>query len=158
MAGTPDATPRFPIDYDKAEKGDRIEAALLEQVFGCNRLDQKYNMALRRLSATIEDELWMRGKNYTVCIRDYGIAILTDPESSDYNQARFRHHLGGIARSNRKMAMVDTAALSQEARAAHDKNLKYQGMILASVIAAERRIAKQDAPKEARQIEGPEPE
>lgn len=158
MAGTPDATPRFPIDYDRAKKGDRIEPAVLEQVFGCDRLSHKYSLALRRLSATIEDELWMRGKNYTVCIRDYGIAILTDPESSEYNHARFRQHRAGIARSHSKMAMVDPAELPPDVRAAHDLKLKHQGMILASMIAAEKRFARLDAPEVPAQIEGPEPE
>lgn len=142
MAADPDHTDvrRSPIDYDAAKKGDYLDPDFVEAIVEVSRKDCRYSLRATNLAQQIERELWERGKQYTVCIRDHGIAILTDVEASAYNQDRWEYHQRGLGRSHRKMAAVDIALIPEDVRKKHDRHLVLQGATLAAIAATRREI------------------
>lgn len=154
MDGDGKAT-RYPFDYDAISKGDRIEPEVIEEIVGVKRKTYRYGLKIGGLVQQVDRELRARGKCFTVCIRDHGISILTDAEASIYNTDRFKHCQSGLARSNVRMAEVDTSGFSEASRAKHDRQLKDQGAILSAIAAAARRNKLEHKKEGMTALDGP---
>ncbi len=132
---------RFPVDYDTIQKGDYFGPEQVEEWTGEKPGTAIYNFKMLKLCLQItQGVLDERGELWTLCIRDGGIAVLSDSDASTYNAQQFERHLNGLARSSQKMAAVDVAKLPDKVQVAHDQKLKGQGMVLASIAAARKPV------------------
>jgi hypothetical protein len=149
-------TSKYPFDYDALKKGDRFGPEVIGPIVDCEPKTYEYSLKVMALVKQIEMELWARGKTYTICVLNHGVAILTDAEASAYNADRFKGHQSGLARANVKMAAVDTGTFTDAERARHDKSIRDQGAILAAIMAAKSRGRAVERGAEERGLAGPD--
>lgn len=147
-----DATP-YPLDFDALDKGSVITQDEIEEAVGL-KADENYKafrLATLGLYIQIERELRRRGLNVTLAQRGESIHILTDAQASEANQVRFARGLVGLARHHRRMGGVDMEELTDAQRAAHERNVLFQGMYITAIGGARKELSAQ-ARKE---IKGP---
>jgi hypothetical protein len=149
-------TNKYPFDYDALKKGDRFGPEVIGPIVDCEPKTYEYSLKVMALVKQIEMELWARGKCFTICTLNHGVAILTDAEASIYNADRFKGHQSGLARANVKMAAVDTGTFTEAERARHDKTIRDQGAILAAIMAAKSRNRAVERGGGERGLAGPE--
>jgi hypothetical protein len=137
----------YPVDPDLVVKGAAFERDELPAIVDLPPDDPGYQLAVCKFSEELDDELWRRGKRYTVCIRAGRVLVLDDPDASLYNIRKWGHAERKQRRANRHQRAVDAARLDAEQRQRHERSLFYQGQILAAVAAVRAAPAAAAAPR-----------
>lgn len=131
----------FPLDFDALEKGHCINAERLQQLTGKQRGTDEYNLAVLALRERIVRECKDRNKNFTVAMVKGALRILTDEEAAVYNVRTFRAGFRRSHSSLRRLAKVDTAALSDQQKSEHERNVIVFGKMLQAARSARTAIA-----------------
>lgn len=127
-----------PIDFDALNKGDSLSPEQLATITNCQVGTTRYQLAVLRLCDQIQRELDDRGKQVTVAVKKGFVCVLTDEEASIHNNRLFSRHRRGQWRSHARNMQVDVSQLSQESRAAHERNLIVNSAVLAAMREAKR--------------------
>ena len=124
----------YPLDIKALEKGDYIPPEMCEERTKCkNRNSKAYGLELESFKERIDLELTRIGRNWTLRCRKDGIAILTDAEASEHNEAAFDALKRGLRRRARKNLGVDLSLLPEERRRPHEHAVISQAMQLAAM-------------------------
>lgn len=113
---------RWPVDFDALKRGDVIPSERVERVYGVSREDRAYSLAAMRLAKLVSTFFRReRGENVVVvCVRD-DIRILTHAEQARHVRRQERIRRRSYLRNIEAGAAVDTDALSDEERQAHEE-------------------------------------
>jgi hypothetical protein len=123
-------TTRFPVDYDAIHKGDVIPRSEIAKLLGIPfRNYHDLQIAVVGLQHEIADGLRARGKPYTVCQKNGDLAILDDPNASEYNQEWFHKHRRGLFRCHARLAAVDSSQLTEDQRRKHVRDCPHQARL-----------------------------
>jgi len=131
----------FPLDFDSLQKGDSIAPDRLERLTNRKRGTDGYNLAVLALRERIVRECKDRGKHFTVALVKGSLRILTDEEAALYNVRTFRAGFRRSGKSLRRLSKVNTAALSDQQKADHERNLIVFGKMLQAARSARAAIA-----------------
>jgi hypothetical protein len=131
----------YPLDFETLKKGDSIPPARLEQLTEQTRGTDSYNLAVLALRERIVRECRDRGKNFTVAVVKGALRILTDEEAAVYNVRTFRAGFRRSGHSLRRLAKVNTAALSDPQKKEHERTLIVFGKMLQAARSARARTA-----------------
>lgn len=135
---------KYPLDFDLLNKGDSIPPHKLRDLTRADPGTPQYHFGVLKLRDQIRDEMESRGRPVNVAIVDGHLRILTDEEAVPYLAERFRAGQRLMARTLQNEAIVDTANLTEETKAKHERNLQIHGFKLAALRAVGRKlVAKQ---------------
>lgn len=113
---------KWPFDWDRLKKGDRIPAERLERVVGHKRSEHKdYSFALLSLAQEIEREMGSRGNPVTVRRQHDDLIILTDSQAALHNDNQFQLARRKMGRALVRQAAVDTNKLSDDEMRRHEQ-------------------------------------
>ena len=124
-------TNRHPIDCDTLNKGDVISVDVLQKITKKPQGSQEYAFKLMSLQSFIHD----KRADLTVRIDHDTIRILTDKESSEYNDQVFKMGMRKMKTSNGRLLMVDYSGFSDDEKQRHLRKIEvnsrtYQATIL----------------------------
>lgn len=131
----------FPLDFDGLQKGDNITPDRLEKLTERKRGTDGYNLAVLALRERIVRECRDRGKHFTVAVVKGTLRILTDEEAAVYNVRTFRAGFRRSGKSLRRLAKVNTEALTDPQKKEHERNLIVFGKMLQAARSARAAIA-----------------
>jgi hypothetical protein len=133
---------RFPIDFDRLEKGSVVTVAEVERIYGVKQGTDKYNLKALVLGEAIERALEGRGEHVTVKCEKGNLVVLRDAEASKYNASEAMRHLRGMERRHRQMGRVDVSELTAAQRMEHNRrHLIIGSMLLAAAKARKMTVA-----------------
>lgn len=107
---------RYPIDYDKLQKGDRISTSELADILQVEPDTAEFSLRALALTTKIENELYRRGKDCVVVFRQQCILVLTDAESINYINTTARTGVRKICKAYDSLSKVDMVALNEDDR------------------------------------------
>lgn len=110
---------KFKIDISDLQRGDVIETATCEGLIGESFGTLEFAKRQLYLCKQIEAELWKIGRQITCIIRGGEIRLLTDIESSEYNQGLYESGKRKIRLAHRRALAVDMSKLSDDKRKNH---------------------------------------
>ena len=131
----------FPLDFDALQKGDNITPDRLEKLTERKRGTDGYNLAVLALRERIVRECRDRGKHFTVAVVKGTLRILTYEEAAVYNVRTFRAGFRRSGKSLRRLAKVNTAALTDPQKKDHERNMIVFGKMLQAARSARAAIA-----------------
>lgn len=141
---------RWPFPYDTLEKGTEIPPESIEPLIEpevidgkLTRIDRwhwKYGLKLLAIAEEIEHQMADRGLFVTVKQTKRGLRILTDDESSIYNECEQRRHLRAVARRQRRLIGVDAAQLTDEQKQQHERRVLVGGLRMQHLANARKEI------------------
>jgi hypothetical protein len=120
-------------DWTKLNKGDYIMPDTIEEYLGMKRTETKYAFELMKMAGEITAALANVGRIDTVCIRQGGIAILSDAEAIEYNDSSFERSLRGMKRSHHRLLGVESSNLDAGDKRTHERTVTRQAAILTTV-------------------------
>lgn len=112
---------RFPLDFDKLQRGDfltpeQVEAATLKP-----RTDPQFWAASLQLRSLILAHFRGRGDLVTIISEGDGLRILTHSEQAEYAPMREERAVRQLVLSHAEGKAVDVAQLSDEQRQRHER-------------------------------------
>ncbi len=112
---------RFPLDFDKLQRGDfltpeQVEAATLKR-----RTDPQFWAASLQLRSLILASFRARGDFVTVVSEGDGLRILTHAEQAEYAPQREERAVRQLVLSHAEGRAVDVLKLSDEQRHRHER-------------------------------------
>jgi len=138
---------KHPIDLDQIRKGMIISAEYIEDMYGVNRDNRKYQLAVLNLKEFIESG--MRARGFPVKCRQHKdtLVVMEDQDASVTISKLFRNNVSNAFRKHREMQEVDTSKLSEQQSATHERNLVIQGAVLSGIADAKKRVVRISPPK-----------
>jgi len=121
---------RIPLNIESLGKGDVITQETLIKVIGHPLGSTAYEFGLLGLREKIMDEKELLGDPVTVRVSKGNIEILTDELSSQYNNKRFRSHIGKMLVTHGRMMQVDEANLEDADQKRHRSRLRRNGLTI----------------------------
>ena len=99
---------KYPLDYSKLYKGQRLTIEELEKVFGLKYPNKDWNWECRGLVSGIEQH-----RGFIARGDSYAIYIMTDAEAAEYIfETTFKSGVRKVRRATRNQALIDTSQLS----------------------------------------------
>lgn len=118
---------RYPIDYETLEKGDSIPIERCESILDIQRGDSLYQLGLLKLAQTIMDAMMEHGRPVQV-VQDHGaLRVLTDAESSSYQDRRADRALSQMREGVRQLGHCDVSTMSDYEKALHTRRVRVVG-------------------------------
>jgi hypothetical protein len=148
------ATRRYPVDYDSLDKGSILGAEQIGEIVQARPRTYDFSYRLAALSKQIQDDLWARGKPWTVMTRKGCIHILDDASAVKYNALRFLRHRRGLGQMHKQLVAVDVSKLDPDQRNHYDRAIRLQGTTLAAVIAAHKNVHAQPVIRQTPMLPG----
>jgi hypothetical protein len=127
---------RYPVDYDAVHKGDVIDIKRVEEILGKRYGTVAYQAKIVGFICEFQNQLWDRGKPFTVINRRGTVAILTDTEASVYNRRWFLGRKRGLLKNHRQLLHVDASQFDPDTAKGHDRAVVIQGRTLAAMLEA----------------------
>ena len=121
---------RIPLDIESLSKGDVIMQETLIKVIGHNLGTPAYEFGLLGLREKIMQEKETLGDPVTVRVSKGNLEVLTDELSSQYNDKRFKSHIGKMLTSHGRMMQVDEMNLDEVTLKHHKKLLRRNGLTI----------------------------
>jgi hypothetical protein len=128
---------KYPLDFAALTRGDVLEIATLERVFGVEYVPGAdiWKFALMGLQEQIHH------KTELTCVTERDrIRVLTDAEASATNAQRIAAHRAGIFRRNVKLMQVDRGALDGDQLQEHDRRLRSASAACAALLSAKHEV------------------
>ena len=131
---------RYPLDFDKLEKGDTISHAQLEEILGMKKDKDPEKFALEKLKlyGRIQRELWEEGKVYTVRMTGGMIHICDDKEASAYGEKTNKSAVKKLAMTTKRLSGVDLTEFSDAEKRDHEKRVLLNGAMLGACLTIRR--------------------
>lgn len=109
---------RFPLDFDKLQRGDILSPEQVEAAVLKSRTDPDYRLRCLGLRNMIEAHFAdVRGDIATVVVRNDGLQILTHAEQAEYAPMKQAQAIRAYRKRHLELGAVDAAQLpSDEAR------------------------------------------
>ena len=121
---------RIPLDIESLSKGDVITQETLIKIVGHPVGTPAYEFGLLGLREKIMDEKEVLGDPVTVRVSKGNIEVLTDELSSQYNNKRFKSHIGKMLTTHGRMMQVDESNLDEPDLNRHRKRIKRNGLTI----------------------------
>lgn len=121
-------TNKYPVDFEAITKGDILTIEMLEKITAEKRESQKFIWKVLALQGQIMDET-----GYTVKNDGGALVILTDEESSKYNDRMFYRFKRGMFNRHKLMQAVDVRQLSDTMRSEHERKILNQSRYISAL-------------------------
>lgn len=131
-------TDEWPLDFNKIEPGDYLDPDTIQKITNISLEDRRYGTALLKLRKKIKrrrSDLIIRGERN-------GLRFLKPEESVGRLWNDKRRITRASVRLLDEMGTVNTAGLSAELRALHEKRIQNVSITVVFTINAERKIDK----------------
>ena len=129
-----ETTEKYPVDFDKLQKGSVITADTLTALFKVDRNHTRYNLECMQLVESIRTSLQERGLSASVCLRKGAIYILEDGMASEHERKQGRLAVRRVRRAFRRLVEnVDIRNLTPEQLKAHDNGVLRMGWVVGQI-------------------------
>jgi len=112
---------RFPLDFDKLQRGDYLTPEQVEAATLKPRTDPQFWAAALQLRSMILAHFRARGDLVTVISEGDGLRILTHAEQAEYAPQREERAVRQLVLSHAEGKAVDVAQLSDDQRQRHER-------------------------------------
>jgi hypothetical protein len=135
------------IEVSQLMQGDTIDVAECESITEVTSESKQYPFALMQLAKQIETELWLLGKQWTVCTTGGSVRILTNAEAIAYNAATFDAGRRKMRLAHKRSIAIDASSLTDELRQQLMENIARQGRMLSAMRTTKQPIEVQAVKK-----------
>ena len=112
---------RWPLDFEKLQRGDVIASADIESISGVSQSSRKFPLEVLKLSRQIEQHFDVhRGEIVCVISQNDNLRILTVPEQARYTRRQAVVRRTSLLRTMRKGMSVDLAQLTEDEARVHE--------------------------------------
>jgi hypothetical protein len=141
---------RWPLDFDNIQQGDVFDGRQLSRILDAKPFTYEYSYRMAALQQRIQDELWDRGKEWTViCDRDC-LIVLQDGEVPKYTRKRRRQAVRTLLKSHRHLLASNPANMTPEQRKLRDREIVTTSALVAALVqvrpSIQRMIYKRNVP------------
>lgn len=129
----------YPLNVSTLEKGQVIERATLEEIFGIQSTDRRWGFRLLRLRAFIEKRRRDLGLPVvTLRSKDGKLIVCDDNDAASYNRGMGKRGLKRFRKATYRNLHVDSTRLTHEERQAHENTIKRQAILMRAITGATR--------------------
>ncbi len=143
---------RSPLDIEGLKKGDVIVADDLVKIIGHEAGSEKYAFGLLGLREKIMQDKAAMGDPVTVRVCKGNLEVLSDVLSSQYNDKRFKGHMGKLLTTHGRLMQVDDSEFDEKTKKLHDKRLNKNGLTIQGALMGRRGKLKLEPYKNKTQL------
>ena len=147
-----------PLDVTKLQKGQVFTHADLEPIIQLKWPDEWWGVKLMVLQEQIRKQRKRLGLPLLTMRTHKGMLIICDdPDAARYNSMMGKRGIRRFARASARNLAVDSTNLTVEEKAAHDRTIMRQAMLLGAIRSATHSQLSVDAPRRTtpRMVTGP---
>ena len=123
-------TERYPWDFDKLKKGDRITQAELIAKSGKVPGTQEYAFWVLQLRAEVMEHKQAMGEPLVASMQKGDLVMLVDLAAAEYTHRWYRAHMRGMLRAHQMQRLVDDSEFKDGDKRRHHKRIEVNSRII----------------------------
>lgn len=135
-----DGVTRYPVDFDKLDKGSVVPAEVIEKMANASRGTPRFALTALSLCSQIERELARRGRIVFVRQVKNDVRVLTDPEAAKHAPRRCSSGRKRERKAHAIQLAIDARNLTDDERREHERRVLIESRYMAARNGVSRQI------------------
>lgn len=142
MAENDPVAERWPIDYDSLRQGDVLNRERLARIIGVRPGSHAYDGRLAEFQRILQEQLWSRGKQWTVRKDGGALVILEEGDVPKYVRKRQRNALRAFFKMHGHLLATDPSKMTVEERKDRDRQIVVSSRLIGGLVAVQPKIQR----------------